>query len=110
MPEALRDYAADQLRYIRETMERAGSFTSIPGWGGCAVGVTAAVATVIAQPMTAGKLQPWLLVWLAEAVVASSIGWAALLLKAKRSGTSLTTRVSRQFFIGYFAPMIGGAI
>lgn len=110
MPDALRDHAADSLRYIRETMERAGSFTSIPGWGGCAVGVTAIVTTVIAEPLTAWRPQQWLLIWLADAVVASFIGWTSLIFKGKRAGVSLTTGVARRFFVAYFAPLIGGAV
>ncbi len=110
MPEALRDHAVDNLRYIRQTMERAGSFTSIPGWGGFAVGVTAIIATVLAEPLTAWRPRDWLLLWLAEAVVASSIGWPAMALKGKRSGVSLTTGVARRFFVAYFSPLIGGAI
>ncbi|MSV31171.1 MAG: hypothetical protein EXQ57_01480 [Bryobacterales bacterium] len=47
-PVAISDHALEQLRYIRDTMERTGSFTAVPGWGGVAMGASALVAAVIA--------------------------------------------------------------
>ena len=110
VPEALHDHAANSLRYIRETMERAGSFTSIPGWGGFAVGVTALITTAVAQPYTSLRPGAWLLMWLICAAVAAGIGWTAMALKGRRSGVALTSGIARRFFIAYFAPLVAGAI
>jgi hypothetical protein len=109
MPEALRDHAVNNIRFIRDTMERAGSFTSIPGWGGLAVGVTALATAAVAQPYTSLRPVQWLSIWLGCAVIASGIGWTTMVLKGKRSGVSLTNSVARRFFAAYFAPMIAGA-
>ena len=110
MPDALRDHAVDNLRYIRETMERAGSFTSIPGWGGFAIGITALVATAIAEPLSAWTPRLWLITWLGEAVLASAIGGVSMLRKGKRAGSLFTSGPARRFFISYFAPLVVGAI
>jgi hypothetical protein len=111
MPDVLRDHAVDNLRYIRETMERAASFTSIPGWGGFVIGLTALATTAIAEPLTAWTPpRLWLMTWLGEAVLASGIGAFAMLRKARRAGTLLASPATRRFFISYFAPMVVGAI
>jgi len=105
--DALHEHAAESLRFIRDTMERAGSFTSIPGWGGFAIGLTAIVASVVAQPRSGDA---WLAVWLAEAVVAAIIGAAAIAMKGRRTGTSFTRPTAKRFFVSYLAPMIAGAV
>lgn len=103
----IRDHAEDNLRYIREAMERAGSFTSIPGWGGFIIGLTAIVTAIIAAPLDP---QRWLAAWLIDAVVAAVIGAITVALKGRRAGTSFTSVASRRFFTAYGAPLIAGAI
>src|SRR3989442_2064593 len=71
-PRPLHDRALDNLRYIRQTMERAGSFTAVPGWGQIAVGATALAAAVVAARQPTPEL--WLATWLGEAIVALAIG------------------------------------
>src|SRR2546430_4466463 len=71
-PRPLHDRALDNLRFIRQTMERAGSFTAVPGWGQVAVGVTALAAAFLAARQPTPDL--WLSTWLGEAIVALAIG------------------------------------
>jgi hypothetical protein len=109
-PVRIREHALDNITFIRAAMERAGSFTSIPGWGGVGVGATAIVATVIAQQFLGRSLRAWLLTWLAEAVVAAVIGFGTMAAKARRSQEAFMSGSARRFFISYFAPLVAGAV
>lgn len=93
----------DDLRFIRRTMERAGSFTAVPGWGGVAIGVTAVAAALLAslQP-TPGR---WLGVWLATAVVASLIAFGTLARKARRAQVPLRKGPGRKFLLSFLPPV-----
>ncbi|HWZ53825.1 MAG TPA: hypothetical protein VNV84_03680 [Candidatus Acidoferrales bacterium] len=107
-PVALDDRARDNIRFIRETMERAGSFTAVPGWGGVALGVTALGAAAIASRMA--RPRDWLLTWLVELAVAIAIaGWTTLS-KVRGSGTSLLTGPARRFAYSFAPPIFAGAL
>src|SRR5271157_3222069 len=107
-PVALDDRARDNIRFIRETMERAGSFTAVPGWGGVAIGITALGAAAIASRETLPRA--WLAIWLGEAAVALAIaGWTTYS-KASRAGSSLWTGPARRFAYSFAPPLLVGAL
>ncbi len=105
-PVNIGDRAFDNLKFIRETMERSTVFTSVPGYGGILMGVTAIVAAVIAgnQPY----VRDWLTVWLVEAFLAFSIGLFALWQKSKISKTSLLSAPAKKLLMNSLPPMLCG--
>jgi hypothetical protein len=107
-PIALHDRAMDDLRYIRQTMERAGEFTAVPGLGGMAMGATGLAAAVIA----AGQPTPvrWLAVWLIAAVLAVAIALWSMSRKAQRAGMSIVDGPARKFALSFLPPVLAGAI
>jgi hypothetical protein len=107
-PVALDDRARDNLRFIRETMERAGSFTAVPGWGGVAIGITALGAATIASRETVPN--SWLLIWLGEAAVALAIATWTTTTKAREAQTSLFTGPARRFVYSLAPPLFVGAL
>jgi len=100
-------HAIDNLRYIRETMERAGYFTAVPGWGGVAMGITAVVASLIASRQTSPGA--WLSVWLIEGVVALTIGILTMWRKAKAAGLPMLSPPMRKFVFSFVPPLLVGA-
>jgi hypothetical protein len=106
--------ALEQLRFIRRTMENAGSFTAVPGWGGVAIGVTALAASLVAgrYPVhgTALQAQRWAMIWLVEAAVALVLGWAAMLRKSHVNGTPVFSGPGRRFLLSFAPPLAAGAL
>jgi len=100
--------AADHLRYIRETMERAAEFTAVPGWGGVAMGVTAIAAAFAASRQSSPRA--WLAVWLAEAFVAVAIAAASAATKAHRANAALFSGPGRKFLLSFAPPIIVGGL
>jgi hypothetical protein len=107
-PPALHDRAIDNLKFIRETMERASSFTAVPGWGGVLMGVTALCAAVVAAQQTSRNL--WLATWVVEAMLALIIGGWAMDRKARRVQTPLLSGPGRKFALSYAPPILVGML
>jgi hypothetical protein len=107
-PLSLDAHARDNLRFIRRTMERAGSFTAVPGWGGVAVGLTALAAAAVAWRQASATL--WLVTWLAEALLAAMIGGWTVVWKAKAAGLSLLSAPGRRFAFSFAPPIVVGAL
>src|SRR5260221_14450055 len=105
-PVAISDHALAQLKYIRETMERSGSFTAVPGWGGVAMGLSALGAAAIAAVQT--DIRAWGTVWTWEAAMALVLGGAGILHKTHGGDRSLFTAPGRRFFLSFFPPVAAG--
>jgi hypothetical protein len=100
-------HAADNLRFIRDTMERAASFTAVPGWGGVFIGITALGAGTIAFGRS---LREQFFIWFAEALVALAIAALAVRSKSKRLALSLQSRPARRALLSFIPPLIAGAV
>ncbi|MDQ3516289.1 MAG: hypothetical protein M3403_05890 [Gemmatimonadota bacterium] len=100
--------AMDNLAFIRDTMERAGTFTAVSGWGMVIVGIAALTAAAIAarQPTEVG----WLNTWLAAAVLAPLIMIAAIIRKARAARLPLMSGAGRKFLLSFSPPVIVGAL
>ncbi|MEJ7847457.1 MAG: hypothetical protein WKF92_05145 [Pyrinomonadaceae bacterium] len=107
-PINISDKALDNLRYIRETMERSTHFTAVPGYGGILMGVTAIAAAYIARMQT--DFRAWQMTWLAEAGLAFVIGLFAMWQKSKIAKTSLMSAPAKKFALGFIPPLICGAV
>lgn len=107
-PVALHDRAMDNLRYIRETMQRAGSFTALSGWGMVAIGFIALAASAASGTMSTPGA--WLATWLGTAVVALAVASGTTVRKARRGGEKLTAGPGRKLILSFTAPAAVAAL
>jgi len=107
-PVELHEHAMDNLRYIRQTLERAGSFTAVPGKGGILMGLVALGAGRLAarQPSAAS----WIAVWMLAAAAALAIGIAGVALKSRRFQMPLFSGPGRKFIAGFTPAILAGAV
>ena len=105
---ALHDRAIDNLRYIRETMERATPFTGISGRGEMAIGATAFAASLIAAQQSTFNL--WLAVWLAEGLISLLIAGWSMDRKARAIDMPLGSGPGRKAVFSLTPPMLAGGL
>jgi hypothetical protein len=98
----------DNLAFIRDTMEAAGAFTAVSGWGMVAVGTVATVAAVIASSRHSPLQSVY--VWLGAAVLATVIMLWAIVRKARKARMPLLSGPGRKFVLSFSPPMFVGAL
>ena len=98
----------DNLAFIRETMEAAGAFTAVSGWGTVAVGVSAVIATAVAAQRPAAA--EWLWIWLAEALLSVAISGWAMTRKARAARMPLLSGPGRKFAMSFAPAIVVGAV
>lgn len=100
--------AVENLRYIRDTIAAAGTFTTVPGKGCIAMGVTALVASGLES--VPGLASSWLPIWVGAAIMACAVDLFFMEEKAKAQGLSLRRAVARRFFMTLVPAFVAGGV
>jgi hypothetical protein len=106
-PAPLPTQALEDLRFIRQTMERSSSFTAVSGWGQVVVGVSALLASAAAWRQTNPR---WMLIWITEAAIACAIALTSIYRKGRAKGLPLTSGPGRKFAVSFLPPVMAGLI
>jgi hypothetical protein len=104
----INDRAMDNLRFIRETMEAAGTFTALSGWGQVAMGLTAVAAALIASRTDSATT--WLSIWLAEACIAGAISVASMTIKSHAASIPVFSGPIRKLVLSFAPPIAAGSV
>jgi MFS family permease len=107
-PPEMQARAMDNLRFIRETMEAAGTFTAVSGWGTVVIGVTAIGAAALAA--ITHSTTRWIFIWLCEAALSVVISVYTMALKARAAKLPLWSEPARKILFSFAPPMAGGAL
>lgn len=107
-PPEMQARAMDNLRFIRETMEAAGTFTAVSGWGQVVIGITAVLAALVASRFP--ESAEWVLVWAAEAFLALLISVWFMYDKARSASLPLLTGSARKLLFSFTPVSVVGMV
>ena len=106
-PLALHDRAMDNIRFIRETMEKSGAFTAVSGGSVVLMGAVGLVAWGLTRDASPDR---WVWTWMGAALVAMAIGTTATVLKAREIGEPILRGPGRKFILGVLPALGVGAV
>lgn len=107
-PTPISSSAAENLRYIRNTIEAAHTFTTVPGKGCIGIGLIACVAAAL--ELVPELAEHWLPIWLIAAVAAGTVALLSMEAKARRQGLSLRRSVALRFFLTLAPAFLAGGV
>ena len=107
-PSSLHGRAMDNLAFIRNTMEAAGAFTAVSGWGMVAIGVLAIIVAFVASLQNTAT--DALNIWLAAAVLSPAIMMWAMVRKSRSAKMPLLSGPGRKFVLSFSPAMFVGAL
>jgi hypothetical protein len=104
---ALDSHAAATLRYIRASMDAAGTL-AVPGSAGVAMGTIGLFAAAFAS--TPPLRAHWLAVWLTAGVTASGVGGVIMARQSSRQGSTLLGAPARKLVLCLAPGLFAGAV
>ena len=104
----MHERAMDNLRFIRQTMEAAATFTAVSGWGTVMIGISAMGATLLAAATKSPTR--WVFIWLCEACLSVAISVYTMALKARAAQLPLWSEPARKIVFSFAPPMAVGAL
>jgi hypothetical protein len=103
----LDSHAAATLRYIRASMDAAGTL-AVPGSAGVAMGTIGLFAAALAS--TPPLRTHWLATWLTAAVIASAVGGVIMARQSSRQGSTLLGAPARKLVLCLAPGLFAGAV
>ncbi|MDZ7638093.1 MAG: hypothetical protein U5J83_07560 [Bryobacterales bacterium] len=104
----IHDKAHENLRFIREAMEGASSFTAVSGWGLATIGILGCAGFLLSRPFVG--TEAWVHVWLATAAGAVAVGVLSIVWKARRRKADLFSAAARKFALNLAPPLVAALL
>jgi len=104
------DDALANLQQIRRTMADSTRFTAVPGLGLVWVGATALATAWVASRWGVGQFDRWMVAWVTDAIVGSTILALAMQRKAERVRAALLSGPGQRALLGLLPPIAAGGV
>ena len=98
----------ENLQFVRETMERSSTVTSVSGFGVMGMGVIALIGAYLAPLQT--REEAWVYTWLAVATFGCVTGFASTWHHSKSQGPVTRLSALRRFGLALAPPLIAACV